>query len=318
MSGSDVVGRAGEPGRIDAPRAAVLIEVEELAALLAGGGAPPVLIDVRWTLGRVDGREQYLAGHLPGAVYVDLETELAAPATPAHGRHPLPDIAILQAAARRWGLHSGSPVVAYDESGGSSAARAWWLLRWAGVTGVRLLDGGLGAWRSAGGELERGDVTPAAGDVVLVPGSLAVLGADSAAALASTGVLLDARAGERYRGEIEPLDPRAGHIAGAVSAPTGENLDADGRFLGAEALRARFTALGIAVPDGDTVEGGSGPDATARAVPSVGVYCGSGVTAAHEAAALATLGIEAALYPGSWSQWSADPTRAVTTGPDPR
>jgi thiosulfate/3-mercaptopyruvate sulfurtransferase len=288
MNGSDVT---------DATRAAVLIEAEQLAALLAGEDAAPVLLDVRWTLGRTDGRERYLAGHLPGAVYVDLETELAAPATPADGRHPLPDVAVLQAAARRWGVRAGWAVVAYDASGGTSAARAWWLLRWAGVTGVRLLDGGLGAWRSTGGALETGDVIPAAGDVVLAPGTLATLGADDAAALASTGVLLDARAGERYRGEVEPVDPRAGHIAGAVSAPTAENLDADGRFLGAEALRVRFAALGGR---------------------RVGVYCGSGVTAAHEAAALATLGIDAALYPGSWSQWSADPTRAVITGPDPR
>jgi thiosulfate/3-mercaptopyruvate sulfurtransferase len=190
--------------------------------------------------------------------------------------------------------------VAYDSTGGTSAARAWWLLRWAGVPGVRLLDGGLAAWLSAGGTLETGEVTAPAGDVVLVPGALATLDTDGAAGLASSGVLFDARAGERYRGEVEPVDPRAGHIAGAVSAPTSENLDADGRFLGAQALRDRFAALGV-------------PGA-----PRVGVYCGSGVTAAHEVAALASIGVEAALYPGSWSQWSADPDRAVTTGPDPR
>lgn len=292
-------------------RSAVLIEGEELAALLAGGVAP-VLLDVRWALGRTDGREQYLAGHLPGAVYVGLETELAASATPTDGRHPLPDAASLEAAARRWGVRAGGTVVAYDATGGMSAARAWWLLRWGGVPGVRLLDGGLAAWRSAGGSLEAGEVTPPMGDVVLVPGALATLEADDAAALASAGVLLDARAGERYRGEVEPVDPRAGHIAGAVSAPTSENLDADGRFLGAEALRARFAALGAVAAQGRDA---AGADPVA---PRIGVYCGSGVTAAHEAAALATLGIEAALYPGSWSQWSADPDRAVTTGPDPR
>jgi len=283
----------------DVARSAVLVEAEELAALLAGGVAP-VLLDVRWALGRTDGHEQYLAGHLPGAVYVDLETELAAPATPVDGRHPLPDAASLEAAARRWGVRAGGTVVAYDATGGMSAARAWWLLRWAGVPGVRLLDGGLAAWLSAGGSLETGAVTAPAGDVVLVPGALATLDADDAAELASSGVLLDARAGERYRGEVEPVDPRAGHIAGAVSAPTSENLDADGSFLGAEALQARFAALGV-------------PGAR-----RVGVYCGSGVTAAHEVAALASLGVDAALYPGSWSQWSADPDRAVTTGPEPR
>jgi thiosulfate/3-mercaptopyruvate sulfurtransferase len=315
MNQGDVTGRVAgaartDAARTDAARAAVLIDVEELARLLAGDGTAPVLLDVRWALGRADGREQYLAGHVPGAVYVDLETELAGTATAADGRHPLPDVASLQAAARRWGVSRGSAVVAYDASGGTSAARAWWLLRWAGVTGARLLDGGLDAWRSAGGALELGGVTPAAGDVVLVPGALATLGGDGAAALASTGVLLDARAGERYRGEVEPVDPRAGHIAGAVSAPTAENLDEAGRFLGARALRARFAALGVPV---------SGAAAAADGVvPGVGVYCGSGVTAAHEVAALATVGIEAALYPGSWSQWSADPTREVTTGADPR
>jgi thiosulfate/3-mercaptopyruvate sulfurtransferase len=283
----------------DVARSSVLIESEELADLLPGGAAP-VLLDVRWALGRTDGRSQYLAGHLPGAVYVDLETELAAPATPVDGRHPLPDVVSLAAAARRWGVRAGGSVVAYDSTGGTSAARAWWLLRWAGVPGVRLLDGGLAAWLSAGGTLETGEVTAPAGDVVLVPGALATLDTDGAAGLASSGVLFDARAGERYRGEVEPVDPRAGHIAGAVSAPTSENLDADGRFLGAQALRDRFAALGV-------------PGA-----PRVGVYCGSGVTAAHEVAALASIGVEAALYPGSWSQWSADPDRAVTTGPDPR
>ncbi|PVU82367.1 sulfurtransferase [Cellulomonas sp. WB94] len=283
----------------DTARTAVLVEAQQLAAQIASGDVP-VLLDVRWALGRSDGHAQYLAGHLPGAVYVDLETELAAPATPADGRHPLPDVAALEAAARRWGVGAGGSVVAYDAVGGMSAARAWWLLRWAGVRGVRLLDGGLADWLSAGGSLETGEVTPPAGDVVLVPGALATLDADEAAGLASAGVLLDARAGERYRGEVEPVDPRAGHIAGAVSAPTSDNRDADGRFLGAQALRDRFAALGVPGP------------------APVGVYCGSGVTAAHEVAALASIGVEAALYPGSWSQWSADPDRAVTTGPDPR
>jgi thiosulfate/3-mercaptopyruvate sulfurtransferase len=138
----------------------------------------------------------------------------------------------------------------------------------------------------------------APGDVVLDGGHLPVLDADAAAALARTGRLLDARAGERYRGEVEPVDPRAGHVPGAASAPTTDNLAADGRFRDAAALRARFAALGA---DG--------------AVP-VGVYCGSGVTAAHEIAALAVAGVPAALYPGSWSAWSNDPARPVATGPE--
>ncbi|WP_369138819.1 sulfurtransferase [Modestobacter versicolor] len=259
--------------------------------------ADAVLLDVRWQLGRTDGREQYRAGHLPGAVFVDLETELAAPGSPAEGRHPLPSVQALQSAARRWGLEDGSRVVVYDAAGGLAAARAWWVLRWAGLTDVSILDGGLAAWR---GPLEQGEVVPRPGSVTLTGGALPVLGPDEAAALAAgDGVLLDARAGERYRGEHEPVDPRAGHVPGAVSAPTAENLDADGRFRTAAVLTERFAALGVA------------PGTT------VGVYCGSGVTAAHQVAALAEAGIEAALWPGSWSQWSADPDRPVATGPAP-
>jgi 3-mercaptopyruvate sulfurtransferase SseA len=268
------------------------------AAELLTATPRPVLLDVRWALGDPHGRERYLAGHLPGAVFADLETELAAPPTPAEGRHPLPPLAALQAAARRWGIRADSAVVAYDATGGLAAARAWWLLRWGGLTGVRLLDGGLDAWVAAGGDLETGDVVPEPGDVVLTGGGMPTLTADQAAALpARGGVLLDARAGERYRGEVEPVDPRAGHVPGAVSAPTTENLTADGTFR--DDLPDRFAALGV------------------RPGRAVGVYCGSGVTAAHEVAALAQAGIEAALWPGSWSQWSADPSRPVATGADP-
>ncbi|MGM7423956.1 sulfurtransferase [Cellulosimicrobium sp. CpK407] len=273
-----------------------------MAAALAGG-RPPVVLDVRWALGVTDGREQHRAGHVPGAVYVDLESELAAPPSAAAGRHPLPDPADLQAAARRWGVRADRPVVVYDAVGGTSAARAWWLLRWAGHEDVRILDGGLAAWRAAGHALDAGEVRPEPGDVVVTPGGLPVLDADGAADLATSGVLLDARAGERYRGEVEPVDPRAGHVPGAVSAPTTDNLAADGTFLDPAALRARFAALGVADP-------GREPDATR---PAVGVYCGSGVTAAHEVAALATLGVDAALYAGSWSQWSNDPARPAAT-----
>ncbi|MGY1715480.1 sulfurtransferase [Geodermatophilus sp. SYSU D01106] len=271
----------------------VLVRAADLLA-----GPRPVLLDVRWALGDPHGRERYRAGHLPGAVFADLDTELAAPASAAQGRHPLPAVADLQAAARRWGIRSGSAVVAYDATGGLAAARAWWLLRWGGLADVRLLDGGLDAWGAAGGELETGDVVPEPGDVVLTGGGMPTLTADEAAALpASGGVLLDARAPERYRGEVEPVDPRAGHVPGAVSAPTAANLAPDGTFRAD--LAGRFAALGV------------------RPGTRVGVYCGSGVTAAHEVAALAEAGIEAALWPGSWSQWSADPDRPAATGPDP-
>lgn len=263
-----------------------------------GGAHPPVVLDVRWALGDPAGREHHREGHVPGSVYVDLESELAAPPSPGSGRHPLPDLARLQDAARRWGISTDSTVVVVDAVNGMSAARAWWLLRWAGVADVRILDGALAAWRRAGLDLETGERAPAAGDVVLRPGALPVLDIDEAAALAAAGdgVLLDARAGERYRGEVEPVDPRAGHVPGALSAPTAANLSPDGTFLPADVLRARFAALGA---------DGSSP---------VGVYCGSGVTAAHEIAALAVAGVDAALYPGSWSAWSSDPDRPVAVG----
>jgi thiosulfate/3-mercaptopyruvate sulfurtransferase len=290
-------GGAGRGGGATALAGDVLVDAARLRDQLAAA-EPPLLLDVRWALGDARGRDHYLDGHVPGAVYVDLETELAAPAGFPGGRHPLPDLATLTAAARRWGLTSGRRVVVYDDNGGQSAARAWWLLRWAGVTQVRLLDGALTAWRSAGFPLERGDVVPPVGDVTLRGGALPTIDADGAAQLAVAGTLLDARAGERYRGEVEPVDPKAGHIPGARGAPTAANLDEAGRFLPPGVLRARFAALGVGEGTG-----------------VVGVYCGSGVTAAHEIAALAVAGIDAALYPGSWSEWSADPTRPVATGP---
>lgn len=296
----DAPGAPGAPGAVPAGvgdvRGAVLAGAGEVRRL-AAGAQPPVLLDVRWALGDPHGAEHYRAGHLPGAVYVDLDTELAGAHEPGAGRHPLPAIEDLQAAARRWGITRDSAVVVYDNSGGLAAARAWWLLRWAGVTDVRILDGGLAAWQAAGYPEATGTAHPRpAGDVVLSPGHLPTLTADEAAALPTTGTLLDARAGERYRGETEPIDPRAGHIPGAISRPTGGNLsDGVPTFRTADELRERFAGL-------------PGP---------IGVYCGSGVTAAHQIAALATLGVEAALYPGSWSAWSSDPDRPAATGAQP-
>ncbi|MBH0777386.1 sulfurtransferase [Nocardia sp. NEAU-351] len=267
-----------------------MISARELRDVTAHG--PIRLLDVRWALGDPDGPQHYLDGHIPGAIFVDLETELAALPSQAAGRHPLPLPAHLQRNARNWGISTGDTVVVYDATGGLAAARAWWLLRWAGVADVRILDGGLPAWRAAGGDLATGaEPDPEPGDIELRPGQLPVVDADEVAGW--QGVLLDARAGERYRGEVEPIDPQAGHIPGALSAPTAENLDADGRFRSVDELRERFAAFG------------SGP---------VAVYCGSGVTAAHQVAALAVAGVEAALYPGSWSQWSNDPKRPVATG----
>lgn len=280
-----------------------IISASELVSDLAGD-TPPVLLDVRWQLSvakaagepSFDGRAEYAAGHIPGAVFVDLDRELAS-APGEHGRHPLPDLAAFGAAMRRAGVSSDTPVVVYDGGQGWAAARAWWLLRWTGHPDVRVLDGGLPSWR---GDLLTDVPEPAEGDFEPVPRATGLLDADAAAALARSGVLLDARAGERYRGEVEPIDRVGGHIPGALSAPTNDNVAPDGRFLPAEELAARFKALGAS-------------DGT-----EVGVYCGSGVSGAHEVLALAVAGIPAALYVGSWSEWSSDPARPVAVGPDPQ
>lgn len=277
-----------------------IITATELADALTGPN-PPVLLDVRWQLTSpgappFHGRAAYAEGHLPGAVFVDLDGELAS-APGENGRHPLPDLAVFGAAMRRAGVSAGRPVVVYDGGLGWSAARTWWLLRWTGHPDVRVLDGGLPSWE---GVLSTDVAEPVEGDFEPAPDPAGLLDADGAAALARSGVLLDARAGERYRGEVEPIDRVGGHIPGAVSAPTVENVGPDGRFLPAAELQGRFKGLGA-------VQG-----------TAVGVYCGSGVSAAHEVLALAVAGIPAALYVGSWSEWTADPSRPVAVGPDPQ
>ncbi|SCF37871.1 thiosulfate/3-mercaptopyruvate sulfurtransferase [Micromonospora purpureochromogenes] len=277
-----------------------LIEVEQLAAALAEPD-PPTLLDVRWRLTGPPGREDYAAGHLPGAVFVDLDTALCGPPGAA-GRHPLPDPAALQAVLRAAGVRAGHPVVVYDGGDGMAAARAWWTLRWAGHRPVRLLHGGWPAWLAAGLPTSTGVPAPSPGDVTVRPGALPVLDTGAAAALAAAdeGVLLDVRAAPRYRGETEPIDPVAGHVPGAVNLPAPEYVT-DGRFPAAEALRERFAAAGV-------TEG-----------TPVGAYCGSGVTAAQAVLALHLAGRpDAALYVGSWSNWVADPDRPVATGEVPR
>jgi len=281
-----------------------LITVDELARLLAG--AEVSLLDVRWRLGGPPGIDLYLAGHIPGAVLADLDRDLAAPPGPG-GRHPMPATADFEAAMRRAGVRDDRPVVVYDDADSTAAARAWWLLRYFGHPSVRVLDGGYRAWTVAGRQVESGPgaaggqgapaASFAAGDFTARPGHMELLDAEAAGTLARTGLLLDARAGERYRGETELVDPVAGHIPGAISAPTAENVKPDGAFLSAADLAARFAALGAA--DG----------------ASVGAYCGSGVTAAHEVLALSLAGIPASLYIGSWSEWITDPARPVATGP---
>ncbi|QOC92946.1 sulfurtransferase [Micromonospora craniellae] len=273
----------------------LLVEARSLAAEL-DGAEPPTLLDVRWRLVGPPGRDDYAAGHVPGAVFVDLDTALCGPPGPA-GRHPLPDPAALQAALRAAGVREGHPVVVYDGGDGMSAARAWWTLRWAGHRPVRLLSGGFPAWLAAGLSTSDDVSTPEPGDVTVRPAALPVLDASAAARLAAAdGVLLDVRAAPRYRGEQEPIDPVAGHVPGAVNVPASEYVT-EGRFPAAEVLRDRFAAAGVA------------------AGAPVGAYCGSGVTAAQAVLALHLAGRpDAALYVGSWSNWVADPDRPVATG----
>jgi thiosulfate/3-mercaptopyruvate sulfurtransferase len=298
-----------DTGAADSP----LISVAELADALAGR-EPPALIDVRWRLGGPPGIDSYRAGHLPGAVYVDLDTQLAGPPG-AGGRHPLPATADFEAAMRAAGVRPDRDVVVYDDADATIAARAWWLLRYfgfgshaaggEGVGRVRVLDGGFRAWVAAGRQVGTAEETAAPGDFTADPGHMPVLDADGARAVARSGILLDARAPARYRGETEPVDPVAGHIPGALSAPTAENVNSDGFFRSAAELRARFADLGIGA-----AQSGQPPQ-------PVAAYCGSGVTAAHEVLALELAGIPAALYVGSWSGWIGDPSRPVATGPQP-
>jgi thiosulfate/3-mercaptopyruvate sulfurtransferase len=276
-----------------------LITPAQLAAALRSEN-PPVVLDLRWRFGGPPGIDEYRRGHVPGACYVDLDSELAGPPGD-NGRHPLPDPAVVEAAFRRCGVREDRPVVVYDPEDATVAARAWWLLGYLGHPDVSVLDGGLRAWREAGLPVSTGvEPAPAPGDFTARPGGRPVVDDAGAAELARHGVLLDARTAERYRGETEPIDAVAGHIPGARSAPAWDNLDATtGRFLPADQLRARFAALG-AVPGA-----------------AVGAYCGSGVTAAQEVLALEVAGIPAALYVGSWSRWITDPARPVATGADP-
>jgi thiosulfate/3-mercaptopyruvate sulfurtransferase len=281
-------------------RTRVLITVVELADLI-GSGEPVTILDVRWRLDEPDGHAAYLQGHLPGAVYVSLEDELSDHTITGRGRHPLPSGRSVEAAARRWGIRQDVPTVVYDDWNRAGSARAWWVLTAAGLADVRILDGGLSAWRSAGGGLETGLVSPPPGNTIalhddLYGGALPTLTADQVGAADLT--LLDARAPERFRGEVEPVDSVAGHIPGAKNLPSSDVLNGDSTFLAQDALARLLSERGI--------------DHDGR----VGAYCGSGVTASITLAALASTGHQAALFPGSWSEWSSDPARAVARGDD--
>ena len=292
------------------PNPAPLITAAELAGLLPlAPPARPVVLDVRYPgIGLPDdGYDRYLAGHVPGAAYVSLDDALAAPHVPdVTGRHPLPEAAVLQAAMRAAGVSAARPVVVYDDWHSIAAARAWWLLRWAGHDDVCVLDGGWRAWRESGGDVETGEIRPEPGDLVVEPGGRAVVDAEGAERIAATGVLLDARPANRYRGEDETIDPVAGHIPGARSLPALGLMADDGRFLPVERLAERFGAVGVR---GDAGGRGGG----------VGIYCGSGLQACHVALAAAACGAAAdpAVYAGSWSEWITDPARPVARGARP-
>jgi thiosulfate/3-mercaptopyruvate sulfurtransferase len=277
------------------PRESVFVTAAALGDLLASG-APIGILAVR----NPRAPEHAMAPRIPGAVDVDLPTELAAPGGGTRGSRPLPEIATLQRDAMRWGLRRGVPVVLYDHDRCLTAARGWWVLRWAGLEDVRLLDGGFPAWMAAGLPVAQAPGAPPPGDVALSPGHMPVLDADAAAAMAREGVLLDTRIRGNYiGGAVAAGQLRRGHIPGSVSAPAADLLTEAGTFLDAATLRHLFGAL-----EAD----GSRP---------LGVTCGAGISAAHGVAALASIGVTAAMFPGSWSAWSADPARPVVVGAAP-
>lgn len=264
---------------------------------------PPVVLDVRWRLLGPPARQDYEQGHIPGAVFVDLDAELAAPPGPG-GRHPLPDPADLERVLRRAGVDRDRPVVVYDLEDGSAAARAWWLLRWAGHPEPQVLDGGYAAWQAEGLPEAAEVPEPAEGNFRVRPGHMPVTDADGAATVAREGRLLDARAPQRYRGEHEPVDSRPGHVPGAVNAPFSEHVDESGRWRSPADLAEHFAELGV---EGNV---------------AVATYCGSGVTACSVVLALERAGVTdpgnpAALYAGSWSEWSDDPARPAAMGDQP-
>lgn len=278
-----------------------LIEATALRNLVGQPGV--AIIDCRFDLAHPDGgRGAYLAGHIPGARYADLNRDLSAPITASSGRHPLPVVRDLAATLAQLGIGSDSQVIAYDDSAGAFAARAWWLLRWVGHRAVAVLDGGIGAWLAAGGSLETG---PGPVATAAARGALRV---DEAAVLDAAGIearlrdpeflLVDARAPERFAGTVEPIDVIAGHVAGAVNQPFSANLGSDGRFLPPAQLR-RLWEQRLA----------------GRQPHQVAAMCGSGVTACHNLLSLEIAGLSGAkLYAGSWSEWIRDPRRPIAQG----
>ncbi|HEY3071862.1 MAG TPA: sulfurtransferase [Candidatus Limnocylindrales bacterium] len=279
------------------PAASPLISAEELAARLDD---PHVRVaDVRWYLGQPDrGRNEYAAGHVPGAVFVDIETVLAAP--PGAGRHPLPEPKGFAASLALLGFGDEHEMVAYDDGGGSIAARLWWMLDDLGHPAVRVLDGGYARWTALGLPTETNASTHPPAVLHLADRWLKVVDRDAVRSSLGRATILDARAGERYRGEVEPIDPVAGHIPTALSAPSAGNIGPDARLLPPHVLRDRFARLGIGDDPGSVI-----------------TSCGSGITACHNALAMRVAGLpDPLLYPGSYSDWSSS-GEPVATGREP-
>jgi len=277
----------------------VLPTPAELDALIRGGADVTILAvqSVNPYTGRISVRDR----RVPGAIDTQAYEDFQSPGSPERGQRPLPDIAELQDKARRWGLRRESTVVVYDDDRSMTAARAWWVLRWAGLPDVRVLDGGLWAWEKAGFATASAPPVPAPSDIVLTPGNMPEFGPDDAARFADQGVLIDARIRVNYIGGTTAAgQPRRGHIPGAVSAPAPDNVTDYGTFIEAFALRELYASLGV---DGRR---------------PVGVYCGAGMSAAHTVLALASLGVDAAMYPGSWSAWVHDPRHPAVIGAAPR
>ncbi|HEX5683066.1 MAG TPA: sulfurtransferase [Ideonella sp.] len=280
-----------------------LISAPALLALLGRGEFWPVVLDCSFDLADSQaGEKAYAHGHLPGARYAHLDRDLSGPKTARGaidgGRHPLPAREAFAATLTAWGIGPDTPVVAYDAQGGPYAARAWWLLRWLGHSNVAVLDGGLAAWQAAGGPIDREShrPEPAAAPYPLRAPAMPTVPAERLLAAPAAALVIDARAPERFRGDVEPLDSQAGHIPGARNRFFKNNLATDGRFLPADELRKVFAAFGV--PPGNVVH-----------------QCGSGVTACHNLLAMEAAGLAgSALYPGSWSEWSSDPARPVARG----
>ncbi len=279
-----------------------LISVRALQALIASG-SPPVVIDASFDLtDAAAGERAYLGAHLHGALYVHLDRDLCGTKTGHNGRHPLPDRAAFAATVGRFGITPTTQVVACDRQGAMFAARLWWMLRWLGHAPVAVLDGGLAAWQAAGGAVDSGAVhakAQATYPITAEPSPLVrTVDADTLQGQLGRVALIDARAPERFRGDVEPLDAQAGHIPGAHNRFFKDNLGLDGRFKPPDALRAELLPLIGAHPACEVVH-----------------QCGSGVTACHNLLAMAVAGLDgAALYAGSWSEWSADPLRPVARG----